>query len=223
MQTIIAFDVNETLLDLRALDPLFARLFGDATLRPLWFQQMLQNAFVGTIIGSYIDFTAAQHAALRMLAARRGRELRDADADTIVGAMSRLPAYPEVDGALHLLTDAGFRLAALTNSTHDVAEAQLGYAGIRGRFEQVLSADQVRRLKPAPEAYRLVAEWFAAPIGEIRLVAAHAWDISGALAAGCRAAFVARPGMVLSPTGPQPDIVGSDLRTVAEGIIARDR
>ena len=52
----------------------------------------------------------------------------------------------------------------------------------------------------------------------MRLVAAHAWDVSGALAAGCTAAFVARPGMVLSPLGPQPDIVGRDLGEVAAAL-----
>ena len=56
----------------------------------------------------------------------------------------------------------------------------------------------------------------------MRLVAAHSWDITGALSAGCRAAFVARPGMVLSPLGPRPDIVGPDLAAVAEQIIAVD-
>ena len=41
------------------------------------------------------------------------------------------------------------------------------------------------------------------PVGDVMLVAAHAWDVSGALAAGTRAAFVARPGMVPSPIGDQ--------------------
>jgi 2-haloacid dehalogenase len=54
------------------------------------------------------------------------------------------------------------------------------------------------------------------------MVAAHAWDIVGAIQAGCAAAFVARPGKVLYPLGPAPDIVGPDLRAVAEQIAARD-
>ncbi|HWE60485.1 MAG TPA: haloacid dehalogenase type II [Chloroflexota bacterium] len=222
MPRIIAFDVNETLLDLRALDPIFQQVFGDVALRPIWFSQMLQVAFVGTITGRYVDFTTAQHAALRMVAARRGHDLSAAEAEEIVSRMNRLPAYPEVPSALRRLVDAGFRLAALTNSVKAVAEAQLTNAGLRGHFEQVLSADQVRRLKPAPEPYRLVAEQFATGIDSIRLVAAHAWDIAGALEAGCVAAFVARPGMVLSPVGPQPDIVGRDLQEVAEQIVRHD-
>jgi 2-haloacid dehalogenase len=222
MRTIIAFDVNETLLDLRAVDPIFERVFGNAAMRPVWFSQMVQLAFVGTITGQYVDFTTAQYAALRMLAARRSQDLSDAEAESIVGMMSRLPAHPEVRAGLTRLAEAGFRLAALTNSVQEVAEAQLVNAGIRDCFEKVLSADQVRRLKPAPEPYRLVAEQFATGIEAIRLVAAHAWDITGALEAGCLAAFVARPGAVLSPIGAQPDIVGRDLYEVAELIVERD-
>ena len=55
-------------------------------------------------------------------------------------------------------------------------------------------------------------------MGDVRLVAAHAWDVSGALAAGCTAAFVARPGMMLSPLGKQPDIVGRDLAEIAAAL-----
>jgi 2-haloacid dehalogenase len=60
------------------------------------------------------------------------------------------------------------------------------------------------------------------PLGDVRLVAAHAWDIAGALAAGCAAAFVARPGKVLSPIGDQPDIARGDLLEVADRIIDVD-
>jgi 2-haloacid dehalogenase len=50
-------------------------------------------------------------------------------------------------------------------------------------------------------------------------VAAHAWDIAGALRVGCLAAFVARPGAVLDPLAPKPDIIGADLHEVANRIL----
>jgi 2-haloacid dehalogenase len=56
----------------------------------------------------------------------------------------------------------------------------------------------------------------------VRLVAVHCWDVTGALAAGCKAAFVTRPGMVLSLIGPRPDIVESDIAAVAARIIEVD-
>jgi 2-haloacid dehalogenase len=46
--------------------------------------------------------------------------------------------------------------------------------------------------------------------------------VAGALVAGCAAAFIARPGKVLNPLMPMPDIVGNDLLEVAEKIIAAD-
>ena len=51
---------------------------------------------------------------------------------------------------------------------------------------------------------------------------AHAWDVAGALRAGTAAAFVARPGMVLDPLAPRPDIVGSNLGEVVDRILATD-
>ena len=49
MPRIIVFDVNETLLDLAALDPYFERAFGDVAARKEWFARMLRTAFVSVI------------------------------------------------------------------------------------------------------------------------------------------------------------------------------
>lgn len=222
MTRVIAFDVNETLLDLRALDGPFAELLGSADLRGQWFAQMLQLSFVGGLTGEYVDFTTAQRAALHMLARRIGRSVSDEAVRGMVDRMSSLPPHPEVPQALARLAATPLTIVALTNSVQDVAEAQLRNAGLDAHFDAVMSADNVRALKPAPAPYLAVAERYGVDIGEIRLVAAHSWDVSGALAAGARAAFVGRPGMVPSPLGPQPDIAEPDVAAVAERIIARD-
>jgi 2-haloacid dehalogenase len=222
MISVIAFDVNETLLDLRALDGPFEELLGAPSLRPQWFAQMLQLSFVGGLTGSYVDFTSAQCAALQMLGRRQGQNLSDAQVHEMVDRMSSLPPHPEVAAALARLHETSLKIVALTNSTQKVAEAQLGNSGLRHHFDGAISADSVRALKPAPAPYRAVADAFGVEIGEVRLVAAHSWDVSGALAAGARAAFVARPGMVLSPLGPQPDIVGADTTEVVDQIVATD-
>lgn len=217
---VCVFDVNETLLDLKALDAPFERVFGQPGVRQQWFGQLLQSALVATVTDAYADFGTIGRAALEMVARRHGRELSEEDRDAILGAVRKLPSHPEVHVALDRLRAAGFRLGTLTNSTEAVARAQLDNAGLAGFFERVLSADAVRRLKPAPEPYHMAARELGVEIGGIRLVAAHAWDVAGALRAGAAAAFVARPGMILDPLVPGPDVVGADLSEVAEGIIA---
>ena len=219
---VIAFDVNETLLDLRDLDGPFEEALGDRSLRAQWFAQMLQLSFVGGLTGAYVDFTSAQRAAFLMIAQRTGVAVSEQDAVAMVDRMSALSPHSEVGPALSRLQDTSLRVVALTNSVQAAAEAQLTFAGIRDLFDDVFSADAVRKLKPSPEPYHHVAESCDVDIDQVRLIAAHAWDITGALAAGCKAGFVQRPGMVLSPLGPQPDIVGADLDQVINQILRID-
>ncbi len=206
---VIAFDVNETLLDIAVLDP----LLGGTEIRQRWFALMLQNAFVGGLTGDYIDYPSAQLAALAML--KLGR------AEDVLAQLRRLPAHPDAVPALERLSD--FTLVALTNSPLESATAALEHAGLAKLFDAILSADDVRALKPRAESYQHVAQSLGVALGEVRLVAAHGWDVAGALAAGCRAAFVRRPAMALIPLGPQPDVVGDDLIDVADQIARAGR
>jgi 2-haloacid dehalogenase len=219
MRRVLVFDVNETLLDLAVMGPHFERMFGDPGVRVAWFNQLIQSALVATVTGAYRQFGALAMAALEMTAEQAGVELAEGDKEAVAAQLGQLPAHPEVPGALRRLGDAGLRLASLTNSTERVARAQLDHAGLLDLFEQVLSADTVHRLKPAPEPYRMAADRLGVPIGQVRLVAAHAWDVAGAARAGCGTAFVARPGKVLDPLVERPEIVGADLAEVAEAIL----
>lgn len=222
MSHVCVFDVNETLLDLSYFDAQFEQLFGDAALRRAWFTQLIQSAFVSTITNAYTDFGSVGIAAFEMLAARQGVKITDEDRQRIRDGMQHLPPHPEVAQSLAKLKQAGMRLAALTNSTEKVAQAQLSNAGLSHYFEQILSADSVKRLKPAPEPYRMAAQQLGVAVADVRLIAAHSWDVAGALRAGCAAAFVARPGMVLDPLIERPDIVGANLTEVADQILQRE-
>ena len=222
MRRVQVFDVNETLLDLAAMDPHFQRIFGDAGVRVTWFNQMIQSALVATVTGVYHQFGAHAMAALEMTASQAGVELADDDKKAVAAQMRQLPAHAEVADAVRRLRDAGLRLAALTNSTEEVAREQLEHAGLIDAFELVLSADTAGRLKPAPEPYRMAAERLGVTVDQVRLIAAHAWDVAGAARAGCATAFVARPGKVPNPLVARPEIVGADLAEVADAILAVD-
>ena len=216
---IVVFDVNETLLDLSTLDKPFREAFGSDLARRAWFTQMLQLSFVGGLTGAYVSFTEAQEAAFLMLASRQGLDLTAEDARAMVTRMTRLPSHPEVPAALRRLQQSDAKIVALANSTQRVVEAQLEFAGLRQYFDAVYSADSIRQAKPAAAAYAMVADDLGASMADIWMVAAHSWDVSGALAAGCSAAFVARSGEVPSPIGLQPGIIAPDLDEVVRKLL----
>ena len=222
MPRVIVCDVNETLLDVGALEPHFKDGFGDGRVLQEWFATVLLYSEVATLAGPYAEFASIGGAALDMTAAVRGGTLSPADRARILQGMLTLPAHPDVRDGLQTMRDAGLRLVTLTNSAPAAVQQQLANAGLASFFERSFSVDTVRRFKPAPEAYRSVGESIGVPIDQLRLVAAHAWDVVGALRAGCVAAFVARPGKVLYPLGPKPDIVGPDFRDVAKQIVAAE-
>jgi 2-haloacid dehalogenase len=220
MPRVIVFDLMGTLLDLQAMDPYFERFFGDAAVRKEWFMQTLQLAMAATLSNAYEDFGVQADTGLEITARRYKVSLLGEEKNLLLGTLRKLRPYPEVAESLRRLRDAGLRLATLTNATAQAAEAQLAHAGLRDHFEQVVSADEVRRFKPAPEVYHLAARRLGVEPGQMRLVAAHDWDVTGALRAGCAAAFVARPGQVMNPFGPQPDVRGAGLDEAVDRILA---
>lgn len=222
MSRLILFDVNETLLDLRGLSPHFARIFGEAAVMSAWFNQVLRSSMVATIAGPYHDFGVIAADALEMVTRRHQIDLSAEDRAAILQGMRSLPPHPEVPDSLARLKAAGLRLATLTNSPPPVQHEQLTNAGLLDFFEQTLSVDAVRRFKPAREVYAHAAEQLGLPLSDIRMVAAHDWDIAGAMRAGCAGAFVARPGMVLSPLQEPPDIIGPDMSVVVDQILVKE-
>ena len=216
---VLAFDVNQTLLDVNALRPHFARVFGDGGVLLEWFALLLQYSLVMTVADAYIDFGSVGRAVLEMLANTRGVKLLPEDAARISQGMLALPAHPEVAENLKRLRAAGFRMVTLTNSTLPAVKAQLQNAGIAQYFDDSISVDSVHRFKPDLEVYRSAATHLGARPGELLLIAAHAWDVFGAMKAGWQTAFVARGGIAPLPLGPKPTISGSDLKAVADAIL----
>lgn len=155
--TIILFDVNETLLDLHDLDNSFDAMFASPYARSDWFKQLLQLSLLANTLEDYCDFSVLSGRALTMVAEQRGRTLNEKESQSILTAIRGLRPHKDVEPALDLLVASGFRLATLTNSPSATLEAQLANAGLTDRFERRLSVDAVRRYKPARETYHYAA------------------------------------------------------------------
>jgi 2-haloacid dehalogenase len=220
MAPAVVCDVNETLLELGALDPLFAEWFGTSTVRREWFGQTLHYAMTLAATREYRDFGEVGGAALNEVAHRHAVALPEEARTRLRQGVIELAPHPDVAPALRMLRAAGFVTAALSNNSRTVLVEQMRRSGLEPLFDEVMSVEDVGALKPAPEVYRFAIEQLTAPPGSVWMVAAHGWDIAGAVRAGLRGAFLARPGQFPDPFAP-PEIAAADLRAVATAIIAR--
>ncbi|MFZ3076622.1 MAG: haloacid dehalogenase type II [Psychrobacter glacincola] len=218
---IIVFDVNETLLDINTLTPLFTRLFGDKNRLREWFAQLVLYSQTMTLSGLYTPFGELGVGALQMTTDIHAVRLTEEDVQEFKQRMSEMPAHTDAIPALTKLRDAGFRLVTLTNSAPSLSPTPLEKAGLNTFFEQNFSVASVNQFKPAAATYEMVASELLVETSELCLVACHQWDVIGAQAAGCQGAFITRPyNARLSATNvPKPDFIASDLITLAKEII----
>ena len=161
---IIVFDVNETLLDITTLAPLFSRVFGDSAVLREWFAQLILYSQTMTLFGRYAPFGELAVGTLHMLGTIHGVAIKPSDIDEFKQLMSVLPAHPDAAPALDTLRKAGFRLVTLSNSASSASPTPLERAGLADFFEHSFSVDAVKKFKPAPETYQFVAEQLKVPM-----------------------------------------------------------
>jgi 2-haloacid dehalogenase len=192
----VLLDVNETLTDLHALESRLEAVGAPAELLDVWFAGTLRDGFALTAAGAYGTFAEVASDVLTGLLAglEGGPDNAPAAAAHVLAGMVELPLHPDVAPGVAALRSAGLRVAALTNGAEATARAVLERGGVMGDIEAVLSIDEVRRWKPAPETYRYGAERLGVPVDRIVLAAVHPWDVDGAERAGLAGAWINRRG-----------------------------
>ncbi|MGY1635785.1 HAD-IA family hydrolase [Geodermatophilus sp. SYSU D00742] len=215
---VVAFDVNETLLDLAPVRAALVELGQPADLLGTVFARTLLTGFATAAAGTWCRFRDAFDAALA-----QASDLSDDDRGRVADAFLELAPHPDVEPALRRLTAAGVRAVTLTHGSPGVAEAGLERGGIAPLVERSLSSEVIRAWKPAREVYLWAAGACDVAPQRLALVAAHAWDVHGALRAGLSAAWFPRgerayPG-VYDPTA----LVAGDLAGAVDALLALPR
>jgi 2-haloacid dehalogenase len=137
----------------------------------------------------YVDGDVLNREAAELVAAEGG--VTDAAAvERLATAQRRLAPWLDTVDSLARLSQR-FPVVGLSNASRETLIRLSAYAGLRWHF--LLSAEEARSYKPAPEVYRLAFDVAGVGPERVLVVAAHAWDLRGAQKAGFRTAFVRRP------------------------------
>jgi 2-haloacid dehalogenase len=176
-----------------------------------WRVRQFEYTWLRALSRSYVDFWQVTQDALSFAARKQKLELDSSRRDALMNAFLELGTWPDVAPALAALAGLGLRLAFLSNFTTRMLEANVERAGLRGRFEHVLSTDRARTYKPAPQAYELGTEALGLRREEILFVAHAGWDAAGAKSFGYPTYWVNRLGLPAEELHVMADAAGRDL------------
>ncbi|WSU54213.1 HAD hydrolase-like protein [Streptomyces sp. NBC_01092] len=123
------------------------------------------------------------------------------------------------DGVLKL-SEAGYRLTAMTNGSVAMTERLLDKAGVLDRFESLSDVHGPRCWKPTPAAYHYAVERVGVRPDQALMVAVHPWDIDGAQRAGLEGAWLRRGVSLYPQTVTPPRYSTQDLRELADMLTA---
>lgn len=212
---VVAFDVNETLLDLAPVRAALVEAGQPESLLRTVFARALLTGFAATVVGDRCSFRDAFDSALEQEA-----DLPASARADVLDAFSELSPHPDVEPALRRLTEAGLRVVTLTHGSAGVAEAALERGGITPLVEATLTSESIHAWKPAREVYLWAAGRCGVAPDRLALVAAHGWDVLGAQRAGLTGAWFPRSERVYPSVYAAPHVRADDLAGAVEALLA---
>ena len=213
---IAVFDIIGTCFSLDILQQQLMELGAPTHAVELWFASTLRDAFALSHAGGYQPLKEILAAQLPRTLKSLHVESNSAQRSQIREKLSQLELNDGAAAAFKLLTEAGWKIVALTNGSESATRKLLERAGVQQYFSEVYSCDAIALTKPHPDVYKMV------PLDNLErswLIAAHAWDIAGAIRVGMKTAFVTQLEKDYLEVYPQPQIIAEDLLEAARQII----
>lgn len=186
------FDAYGTLFDFASAARRCRDVLGDSfdKLTTLWREKQLQYTWLRAAQGRHADFWQVTGDALdfsleTLMLDQQG--LRD----RLMELYLTLDMFPEVQGVLEQLNDAGLKTAILSNGTPAMLDSAVKNARIDSLLDAVLSVEQVGVYKPDPRVYQLAVDQLG-PAAQISFQSSNAWDAYAASSFGMKVVWCNR-------------------------------
>lgn len=213
----VLFDAYGTLFDVHSVVEAGRAVTADPqALSTLWRTKQLEYTWLRALMGRYEDFWTVTEAALVFACRRLGLAVSPGERARLMEAYLTLAPFPEVGAVLARLD--GLPCGILSNGAPRMLDAVVRHTGLHRHLRAVISVDEVRVYKPAPEVYALGAARLGLPRDRIGFVSSNCWDAVGAKAYGFRVVWVNRLKAPRDELGVTPDLEVPDLEALARAL-----
>ena len=227
MYKLIAFDAYGTLFDVYSMGALAEELFpghGQA-LSLMWRDRQIEYTRLVTMSdpnpsGSkhYLPFWELTIRSLRYVCKRMNLNLTPDYEKQLMQQYAKLTGFEDSLSVLQAIKGKGISTAILSNGSREMLATVVESNGLKPYLDQVVTIEDVRLFKTAPQAYELLLKAFPVKKEEILFVSSNAWDALAAKWFGFDVFWVNRLGHPFEEIGFRPDYEGSSLTQVLQYI-----
>jgi 2-haloacid dehalogenase len=207
----MVFDAYGTLFDVHSVAARCESFWPGrgAQLSQLWRSKQLEYTWQRSLMQRYAPFSTVTREALAYACEALQLSPTKEQQESLMGEYLRLSLYPDVVGTLK---DLGKKQAVLSNGSPDMLVPLIENSGLR--FDAVISVDELKMFKPAPQVYELAVKRLGVPKGEIGFVSSNCWDALGAKSYGFSVYWINRTKAPVDRLGFKPDAVLTSLHEV---------
>jgi 2-haloacid dehalogenase len=214
---VVLFDVFETMLQVSELQHRFVDVGRPPHEWEVFFTRTLRDGMALTLAGGVRPFGEVARAALRTTVRHT---LSEQALDYVLAGFRELPPHPDVEHALVMLARARVPAYAFTHGAASVACDALDGAGLRTYLRGVMSCESIHAFKPPARVYHWACQQVDAPADRVALVAAHSWDVHGAVRAGLLGGLATRLEGAVPDVVARPHVAAERLDVVVERLLA---
>ena len=227
MYKLVAFDAYGTLFDVYSMGQLAEEIFpghGQALVL-MWRDRQIEYTRLVTMSdpnpsGSkyYLSFWELTIRSLHYVCKRMDLELSKANEQRLMDQYAKLTSFEDSLRVLKTMKEKNIATAILSNGSKDMLATVVESNGLKPYLNKVVTVEEVRLFKTAPQAYELLLKAFPVQKEEILFVSSNAWDALAAKWYGFDVFWVNRLRHPYEEIGEKPDYEGNALSQVLEVI-----
>ena len=201
----LVFDAYGTLFDVHSVMRRCEAFFPGrhAAMSQLWRAKQLEYTWLRSLMRRYAPFSTVTREALAHACEALGLELTVERMEALMAEYNMLSTFSDVPGFFSRMK--GVKKAILSNGSPDMLEPLVAHSGLE--LDAVLSVDEVKVFKPAPQVYELAPRRLGVAKERIGFVSSNCWDALGAKSFGFTVFWINRSRAPLERLGFEPDRV----------------
>lgn len=227
MYKLIAFDAYGTLFDVYSMGELAEALFpgNGQAFALMWRDRQIEYTRLVTMsdpnpIGSkhYLPFWELTVRSLHYVCKRMNLNLTSENEKRLMDQYAKLTGFEDSLSVLKTIKGNGMSTAILSNGSREMLATVVKSNGLMSYLDQVITVEDIRLFKTAPQSYELLLKAFPVKKEEVLFVSSNAWDALGAKWFGFDVFWVNRLGHPFEEIGEKPNYEGNSLSKVLEVI-----